>query len=373
MVISILDQPDLFRPAANSDYKVVGTLKPTKSGGYLFAPSKEAPWLQVGSTWSFAEWRYHSKAFVSRWVSEHITSTRAGSFLSGIATGDFDDRLLSFELARFGVQHIMAISGFHFGILAAVLGLALRSLLGGRRAAIGLLMLMTAYFIFIGSSPSVSRAWITIAVALLAYLWHCKEHALNSLGVALLCVLVSNPLSVINLGFQFSFLATAAILLGYKAFNEGLQTLWQKRSLARALQLSSQDQHGYYLLSLTRQSLALTLAVHLVAVPLTLYHFHKFPFMSLLYNLFFPFLVSISMLLLILAALLAFLPPVAAWLHGLNSYFTDMTLNLTFHMPPSIDYTVRMDAFPYEWVILYTVLIFSILIPIYMRCSQTRL
>lgn len=367
VVVSILDQPDLFRPEANSDYQVTGTLKTTKKGGYLLAPSKEAPWLQVHGTWSPAEWRYLSKSYVSSWIADHIASARAGSFLSGIATGDFDDRLLSFELARFGVQHIMAISGFHFGILAAILGLVLRALFGVRLATISLLGLMTAYFCFIGPSPSVARAWITIAIALLAQLWQSKGHALNSLGVALLIVLIANPLSINNLGFQFSFLATAAILLGYPAFNEGLHALWRKRPLANALQLSKRGQHGYYLLSLTRQSLALTLAVHLVAIPLTLYHFHKFPIMSLLYNLFFPFLVSISMLLLILAALLAIIPPAASLLNGLNTYFTDMTLNLTFHMPPSVDYAVRIFSCSHEWVILYTTLVCSLLIALHMR------
>ncbi len=83
------------------------------------------------------------------------------------------------------------------------------------------------------------------------------------------------------------------------------------------------------------------LAVQISAAPLILFITHKFPLMSLPYNLFFPFLVSISIFLLILGLLTGF-PSI----HQLNSSYTEFVLNLTYGLPTSFDYWVRIDHFP---------------------------
>lgn len=370
VVVSLLDQPDLIRPLADGHYLINGTLRPTKKGGYLLIPQKGEPLQKLSGSWSLAEWRFQAKSAINQWIVAHIPNSRAASFLGGISTGDFDDRLLSFELARFGVQHIMAISGFHFGLLAGLLGVFLRCFFNFKVVAIILLVLMSAYFLLIGAGPSVLRSWLTISIALCGILLEKKEQALNSLGIALLIVLLLDPLSCLSLGFQFSFLSTAAILLGYQSLDRLFQHIWPTRLLGTALEMPRWDQHNYCLLMLFRKSLALTLAVHVVAVPLTLFHFSKFPLMSLAYNLFFPFLVSVSLFLLVLAAFVSFVPPLAVLIHQLNSYLTTLTLNLTFHMPPSVDIAIYTRPFSADWVVLYTTLVMGALIIIHMRLKD---
>ena len=49
-------------------------------------------------------------------------------------------------------------------------------------------------------------------------------------------------------------------------------------------------QTGHLFSSLLRKALALNIAVHFVTLPVLLFIFLKFPWLSLLYNLFFPFL-----------------------------------------------------------------------------------
>ena len=92
--------------------------------------------------------------------------------------------------------------------------------------------------------------------------------------------------------------------------------------------MDSWDRHGLCLLHFLRQGLALGIAVNLAALPLTLYHFHKFPLSGLLYNLFFPPMVSISLFLVAAAAGvgLAF-PWLASWIHSLNAAYTSFLLN----------------------------------------------
>lgn len=367
VILSLPDHPDLKRPLANVDYLVKGKLRQTKEGTYVLTPSKEAPLKKLASSWSIAETRFQAKQGVNQWIASRIPSARAASFLGGVSTGDFDDRLLSHELARFGVQHIMAISGFHFGILVAFLGGVLRLFFSQRQAVCGVLFCMTGYFAFVGASPSVLRSWIAIVVSLFGYLIQRKEQPLNSLGFALLIVLIMEPLSCLRLGFQFSFASTAAILLGFEGWDLFLQQATPKRQLQQALHMVKGEQLGYCVLAFCRKSLALTLTVHTVTIPLILFYFGKFPLLSFVYNLFFPFLVSLSMSLLFLAAFLSFLPWISTILYFITSFFTDLLLNLAFHLPPKVDVIFRISSLSSEWVILYTFVCFVLLIVGYQR------
>src|SRR5262249_55475973 len=156
--------------------------------------------------------------------------------------------------------------------------------------------------------------------------------------IALLAILLFDPLMAKGIGFQFSFATTAAILLLFSSCDVAMQMIFNKRPLSQITKMDRTNQHGYFLLSTIRQGLALTLAVNLVALPMTLFYFHKFPWMSLIYNLFFPFLVSVSMLLLIIGTLSQLLfSPLGEWVHACNNVYTHYMLNYTYNMPTSVD------------------------------------
>lgn len=349
--LSLPDHEHLQRPLANQDYLVHGILKQTDRGQYILKVFPKDPWHPILGSWSLAEYRYHAKQLVKRYISSHIPSPYSASFLSGLATGEFESRLLAFEFSRFGLQHIMAISGFHFSIIAAILGLFFRFTFSRKRGAAFLALLLCSYFLFLGCTPSIMRAWIAISAYLIAQLLEKRASALNSLGVALLAILLIDPLSCTNMGFQLSFLTTAAILLLYSGCDFFMEKALSKRSLSQMIRMNLLNQHGYTLLCFFRQGIALSLAVNLVALPVTLFAFQKFPWMSLLYNLFFPFLVSGAMLLLLIGVLLSLtIPPAADWIHALNSGYTQWVLNFTLNMPTSFDIYLRIDTFP-SWVL----------------------
>lgn len=289
-----------------------------------------------------------------------MSHVRSGSFLAGIATGDFDDPLMSYELGRFGLQHIMAISGFHFAIIASILGLFLRLFLAKKRACLLLMFLLSTYFAFLGCGPSILRAWISISIALGGFLLSRRAIGLNSLGVALMAVLIYDPLMWQSIGFQFSFVTTAAILLLFSGCDCVIQGLFAKRPLSLTVHMNSLNQHGYCVLTAIRQAFSLTVAVNLVALPLMLYYFHKFPWMSLAYNLFFPFLVSISMLLLMIGTLSHWiLPPLGAAIHTINDRFTYFMLNYTYQMPVTVDFVWRVESLPVGLLVLHLCAVFG--------------
>lgn len=253
----------------------------------------------------------------------------------------------------------MAISGFHFALVALMLNFGLRFFLPEKKASITLVILLTLYFIFLGASPSILRAWVMASLYFSGKILERQARALNSLGAALIVVLIFDPLSLMTIGFQFSFLVTAAILIFTSPIESALQTILKKRSLKELVDMSPADQHGYILSNALRQILALTLAVQVVVIPLSLFWFQKFPILSLLYNMFFPFFASLSLFLLILGLSIFWLPPLASLIHGVNNAYTNWVLNLAYHLPMSLDLWIRVEMISLIFVVGYLCLLFA--------------
>jgi competence protein ComEC len=116
---------------------------------------------------------------------------------------------------RSGMQHILAISGQHIGLLLAFLlfiGLSVRL---PRKAAFMLAALATAAYIpLVGAPVSVVRSGIQLAFLLPAILLERRAAALHALCLTVATDLLLDPHNILNLGFQLSYTATLALLLG---------------------------------------------------------------------------------------------------------------------------------------------------------------
>lgn len=343
VTISIPDDGVTKRPLAVSDWWIEGDLRLTDSGRYKVKVDPYQPWAAIPYTLNLGEWRLNAKNSVRRWIENHIKDPSSANFLTGIATGAFDDPDMTLQFSRFGLQHIMAISGFHFALIAGFLGWCLRPLLGHERTCLALIILLTLYCMFLGPAPSVMRAWATLIIALAGSYCGRTTSGLNALGVAVAFLVIWDPLLLHTIGFCFSCLTTAAILLFYGPCERLITTLLPKRTLDMSTSLTLIDQHGYCLASLLRGMLSLTLAVNVVAIPVTLYYFQYFPVMSLLYNLFFPLFVTVSMILLIMSVPFPFL-------HTFNEFWTQHTLDFTSNMPTFVDIGINGNEYS-AWIL----------------------
>lgn len=347
------------RPMANHLYSIKAHLRELSPGYFTLSSIDQNSWKPIKALYSLTEWRYHAKKQVSNYIQRRISDANTASFLSGIATGQFQNQQLSLELNRFGLQHLMAISGLHFSILAALLGTVLWIFLPKNIAAGSLIVILTLYFLFLGNSPSVMRAWITITLLLVGILLEKSNAALNSFGIALLVVALLNPLMIGSIGFQFSFAITASILLWSSPITTFINTTLGNQSIQTLASSTVLNQHYYLVINFLRSAIALSLAVNLAALPLTLYHFGKFPFLGLLYNLFFPFLVSFSMLLLLLGLLTTPFSYLSGIFHLLNDQFTTALLKLTYNLPKSLDVELLLSPIPETALICYFIALFS--------------
>ena len=326
--------------SAHRMYQISGTVRPLK--GSLYALKTQSPWEISAKRVSLTTLRKSIKESVKRYIEKHYEE-RAAHFLTGMVTGETEDLILLNAFNQLGVSHLMAISGLHFSLLALAFHLLLRLFLPYKIEASILLALMSGYLLFIGETPSVLRAWISVTLFLLGQIFERRCCAINALGCALLLSLLWNPLSATSLSLQLSFLATAGILFFYTPCQRMLMWLLPKRPLKEVVEKHALWQHLYIFVSFFREALALTIAVHVALLPLLLSTFHFFSCNSLFYNLFFPFLAS--------AALLFFLAslPFGSWGHFLNSYYCNWILKIP-ESPPLFFKSLYVPQIP-SWIL----------------------
>lgn len=146
--------------------------------------------------------------------------------IRGLAVGD--QQAISSEawqvFARTGTSHLMAISGFHIGMVAWLCawlgGQLVRLPMAQRwrltrpdlRAVFGI-SAAVAYSLLAGMSIPTQRTLIMVVVYFVAQLLRREVSVWHSFGLALLAVLVADPFATLSVGLWLSFGAVAVILL----------------------------------------------------------------------------------------------------------------------------------------------------------------
>ncbi|MFN3477499.1 MAG: DNA internalization-related competence protein ComEC/Rec2, partial [Candidatus Methylomirabilales bacterium] len=147
---------------------------------------------------------------------EKVLSDQRGALLKAILLGDRSS--LSQEVTdaflRSGTYHILAISGLNVSLLAGSLFFLLKLLRTPLRLRAFLsLVLVTFYAALAGGGPSVVRAALMADVYFLALLFEREADLYNTLALSAFLLLLWNPLSLFDVGFQLTFVATFAIVL----------------------------------------------------------------------------------------------------------------------------------------------------------------
>jgi competence protein ComEC len=115
---------------------------------------------------------------------------------------------------RSGMQHILAISGQHIGLLIAfLLALALCVHLPRKAAFVIAGILTAAYIPLTGAPVSVVRSGLMLACLLPGVLLERSSAGLHALCLTAALDLLIDPFNVLNLGFQLSYGATLALIL----------------------------------------------------------------------------------------------------------------------------------------------------------------
>ena len=161
-------------------------------------------------------------------LSAHMRAVVPGAssrFVAALGLGDtrsLDDH--DWQVLRAtGLTHLIAISGFHvglvagFGVLLARLAYRAAPTLGRhwpmpQGTAMSALLLAAAYTALAGFALPTVRTLLMIAVVLLARLLRRPQAAAQTLAIAVIVVLLVDPLSVLAPGFWLSFLGVAWLM-----------------------------------------------------------------------------------------------------------------------------------------------------------------
>jgi competence protein ComEC len=172
-----------------------------------------------------------------------------------------------------GSIHLLVISGAHVAMLAwivwqlaSVAGLAARTQLA---ATLGIVLLYAA---IVGPEPSVVRATVVTATAVIALTAGRRASAGNLFGAAALVVMLINPSETFRSGTQFSFLAVAALILfaQWRPQRRPVDPLRRHLAETRAWWVRMLKRAGRWMLALAVASVAVGIAM----APLVAYHFH---------------------------------------------------------------------------------------------------
>jgi competence protein ComEC len=176
-----------------------------------------------------------------------------------------------------GASHILALSGFHLGIIYGIVR-ALLSVLGNRRKTLILRAAATIaacgfYTMATGAGPSIVRAFLFITLHETASLSH-RYHSTGSILLAALFIqLVISPESVTSVGFQLSYAAMAGIAFIFpwlkNLWPDGkgglMKWMWVTASMSVSCQITT-GPLAYFYFGTFPQHFLLT---NLIALPLT--------------------------------------------------------------------------------------------------------
>ena len=192
-----------------------------------------------------------------------------------------------------GASHILALSGLHLGIIYTLLSL----LLSRRRwQVVSQVMIIVCIWLFaflVGMSASVVRSAVMLTVYALLSLGHRDKMSVNTLAFAAILMLLFNPLSLFDVGFQMSFMAVLAILLFYPLF----ESVWSQPFL-----------FDHRIFKWLWTMLAVSCAAQIGVAPLIAYYFGRFSNYFLLTNL---VVVPAATLILYLSLLVLLIPSLA--------------------------------------------------------------
>lgn len=305
------------------------------------------------STWEalrirFLQWRGQ----LAGQYAKHFDGAALG-VLTAMTLGDRShiDKATQEDFAAVGASHVLALSGLHLGILVSIYMLLCHRWLRRWRygivaSAAGGAMLLLAFLMLTGMPTSLMRAALMLGMAMLCSMGERRGLSINNLCLAACVILIADPCSLFDMGFQLSFTCVAAILIATRAFpfpkawiratSNSVQLMDDARyRVARARLLAAPIGSGSTALSeylperlplrewVRVKSLVwggklgrmlwdmsvVSLAAQIGAAPLLIYYFHSVP----LYGFFLSFaLIPLAYMILMGAVLFLVLPPLRA-------------------------------------------------------------
>ena len=199
----------------------------------------------------------------------------ANGMLLGIESGIPEDVDEAFKAT--GTTHVIVISGSNIALLSGVLMAGLSRVLGKRRAAFPAIAGIILYVLLVGADAAALRAGLMGSLFILAIYFGRRSTAYVSLCASALFMTLLNPLTLWDIGFQLSFMATLGLIL----FTPTIEGQFE-RLLARGLTRERMRR----VMGILNDALIVTLAAQVTTLPVIVYYFGRISLISLVTNFF---------------------------------------------------------------------------------------
>ena len=242
-------------------------------------------------------------------ISLRITSAlpgHSGIVTDAIVTGEQKSipKDVTEALRDSGLSHILAISGLQITLMAGTLFALTRALLAAfpavalrwpvkKIATAAGLAGATFYLLISGCGSATTRAYVMVAVGLLAVLLDRPALSMRNLAIAALCLIVPAPETMMDPSFQMSFSAVVALMAAYEWARDqrrpGQVLATQRRRGAgpqRAAWPPWAGRLAALAIAIPRETLAATTIATIAVSPYTLFTFHRLPVYGVLANVF---------------------------------------------------------------------------------------
>jgi competence protein ComEC len=172
--------------------------------------------------------------------------------------------------SRTGTLHVLAVSGMHVAIVFLLFAKSLwfmeRFRYGSFLRFFLILIGIWGYCLLTGMAPSIIRAGLMISLIMFGKLLKRYSNVYNLIAFSALIILLINPLWILNIGFQLSYMA----VLGIVYFQPKIQRFWYPSNL---------------IFKEIWSILNISICAQIATFPLSLYYFHQFPNYFLFTNL----------------------------------------------------------------------------------------
>lgn len=206
-------------------------------------------------------------------LKTNIHDTSAVNVASTLILGykaDLSNDLLQ-AYSKTGTIHILSVSGGHVAIiylmLNVLLGFMTRYKYGKAIKALLITSLIWYYALLTGFTPAVCRAAAMISLIITAKAYGRYINTLNILAISAFFLLLYNPLYLVDVGFQLSYLSVAGMVILQPLIYDWLH--FKNRYADRSWAVCS-----------------VSIAAQVITFPLSAFYFHQFPVYFLLSNVF---------------------------------------------------------------------------------------
>ncbi|MEN1969340.1 DNA internalization-related competence protein ComEC/Rec2 [Lentibacillus sp. N15] len=205
---------------------------------------------------------YNIRSKLMQHVQSHVGHETA-AWLTALVLGDesaIDEETIDI-FQRWGLSHILAISGLHVGLIVTLLYFLLikLNLFTKEKAQWFMFMFLPIYALIAGGEPSVWRACVMVMLFIIFQKLKLSYSLTDVLSIVFLLLIAADKYMVYHVGFQFSFLVTFGLLLS-------------RHWLAQTT-------------STTIQMLQISFVAQMIILPLQVTYFFTFHPLSILLNL----------------------------------------------------------------------------------------